>query len=176
MRILIVEDEEGLRETLVDVLHGISAETCEAKNGYEGLEFLKQKTFDLVISDYHMPKMSGLDLLQVCRTENIRVPTIMISGRGNPELHAYAWQYGLFDYLEKPYRNEDFIKSVSMVAALSPEMKELFFKDFSSDLFKIPYSVISEKIKKTTLRGFLEWCESEKVSPVNMLQRLSAKY
>jgi DNA-binding response OmpR family regulator len=173
MRILIVEDEENLRETMVEVLQGITTTIFEAKNGYEGMQLLKEKTFDLVISDYHMPKMSGLDLLQVCRAENIRVPTILISGRGNPELQVYAWQYGLFDYLEKPYRSEDLMKSIQLVASMSPEMKSEFFSDFTSPLFDIPYSTVSNRLKKTTLRSFFEWCEVEKISPSIMLKKLA---
>ena len=175
MKVLIIEDEELIRETVAYQFKANSAEVSEARNGIEGLALLKQKTFDLVVSDYQMPKMSGLDLLQVCRGENIRVPIIWLSGRDNPELRAYAWQFGLFDYIEKPFEPEEFKKCVSQVESMSDEVKKEFFTDYSSGLFNIPYSVISEKISKPTIRSFLEWCETQNASPTEMIAKILAE-
>jgi len=166
MRILIVDDEDAIREIIVEVFRDLFSEVCEAANGYEALKHIKDKPFDLVISDYHMPKMSGLDLLRICREENIRVPMIWLSGRDNPELRTYAWQYGLFDYLEKPFDIEKLRESVQSFLTLDPKIKQELFLDYTSPALQIPFENVSKKITKVTYRTFIDWCLAQN-EPMN---------
>jgi CheY-like chemotaxis protein len=172
MRILVVEDEGAVRENIVDLLQSDSVEVVSVSNGLEGFQRLKQSQFDLIIMDYHMPKMTGLDLLRICREESIRVPTICLTGKDHPELRKYAWEFGLFDYIEKSANTEDLIESVQTFVQMKQEIRSQHLTDYSSDLFRVPFSVVAPVIHKTTYRGFLEWCDSQSKTPSEVIKTL----
>ncbi len=114
--ILLVDDEKEIRELLSDFLQDLG-ETVGVSNGIEALEALKQRHFDLVISDYTMPGMNGLELLKQMNAAGSRTPLIWITGRSTRELVVEAWKEGVFDYFEKPFDLEQIRKSV--ITALS---------------------------------------------------------
>ena len=172
MRILIVEDEKAVRENIVDLLQRDSLEMVDVSNGLDGFQLLKKSKFDLIITDYLMPKMTGLDLLRICRDEGIHVPTICLTGKDNPELRKYAWEYGLYDYIEKSANTEEIIESVENFLSLKPEERAHLSSGSNAGVFKIPFKVIATRIHKTTYRGFREWCESMNKTPAEMTQTL----
>ncbi len=83
-KILIVDDEPAIREIFVDFLTGEGFACRDAGDGIEAIEILKKEKFDLLITDFRMPKMNGAELLQWCRQNEIHFPVIFITG--NPEL------------------------------------------------------------------------------------------
>lgn len=172
MRILIMDDEDSIRKVLVELIEDFSSDVCEVANGIEGLNLLREKRFDLMISDYHMPKMDGLEMLRCCRADRIRIPTIWLSGKDQPEIESYGWQFGVYDYFDKPFNVAEFRKSVEEVKNLPAEIKRDFFSDYSSDIFKIPFETIIQKIPKATLKNFFEWCKLQKISPKEMVKKL----
>jgi len=172
MRILVVEDEGAVRENIVDLLESESVEVKSVSNGLEGFNLLKSSKFDLIITDYHMPKMTGLELMRLCREESIRIPTICLTGKDHPELRKYAWEYGLYDYIEKSANTEELIESVEKFAKMNGELRSKHLTDYNSDLFKVPFSIIAPMIHKTTYRGFLEWCENQNKNPSDVAKGL----
>lgn len=100
--ILIVDDESGIRKSLIDVLQdeGYSAEAVQA--GEECLAALTQKRFDLVMLDIWLPGIDGLDTLEKIQAIENPPLVIMISGHGTIETAVRATKLGAFDFIEKP--------------------------------------------------------------------------
>ncbi len=100
--ILIIDDEKNIRYTLREILEYEKFQVSEAKDGEEGLEMLRQKSYDLTLCDIKMPKMDGLDVLNKAMEEGIDTPFIMISAHGTIESAVEATKKGAFDFLQKP--------------------------------------------------------------------------
>ena len=103
-KILIIEDEEPIRRVLVRILinENDNFRVKEAKNGKDGLLFLKKEKFDLVLCDIKMPKMDGIEVLQNSKMNNINIPFIMLTGHGNLETAVEAMKLGAYDFISKP--------------------------------------------------------------------------
>ena len=103
-KILIIEDEEPIRRVLVRILidENKNFQITEAKNGKEGISYLKKEKFDLVLCDIKMPKMDGLEVLQETKTNNINIPFIILTGHGNLETAVDAMKLGAYDFISKP--------------------------------------------------------------------------
>lgn len=101
-RILIIDDEESIRETLKDILGYEGHEVEEASNGKEALEMLKKFNYDVALCDIKMPGMDGLELLDKSRELDADIPFIMISGHGTVETALEATKKGAFDFITKP--------------------------------------------------------------------------
>lgn len=81
-RILVVDDEELVRRLLFDVLKRLSYEVETAENGVEAIKQIAARTYDLVITDYMMPQMDGLELTRKIKTINPSVPVLIITSNG----------------------------------------------------------------------------------------------
>ncbi len=101
-KILIVDDEKAIRETLKEILEFEKFDITEASDGSEAFEILKDKLIDLVLCDIKMPKMDGMELLNAVYEEDIQVPFIMISAHGTIESAVEATKKGAFDFIQKP--------------------------------------------------------------------------
>ncbi|MDA3613672.1 sigma-54-dependent transcriptional regulator [Polluticaenibacter yanchengensis] len=102
LKILIIDDERAIRNTLKDILENEQYKVETAENGEEGLEKIKKQHFDAAICDIKMPKMDGIELLTQLKNEGIDIPVIMISGHGNIETAVEAVKLGAYDYISKP--------------------------------------------------------------------------
>ena len=103
-KILIIEDEEPIRRVLVRILidENKNFKITEAKNGKEGISYLKKEKFDLVLCDIKMPKMDGREVLQEAKINNINIPFIILTGHGNLETAVDAMKLGAYDFISKP--------------------------------------------------------------------------
>jgi two-component system, NtrC family, response regulator PilR len=109
--ILVVDDEQGMRDFLKIMLKKEGYQVQTAGNGETALSTLKEGSFDLVISDIRMPGISGLDLLGSIKEQLPDVPVIMITAFASPDDAVIAMKNGAFDYISKPFNIEE-IKSV----------------------------------------------------------------
>ena len=101
-KILIIDDERSIRNTLKDILEFEQYKVEVAEDGKQGLDMAKAGNFDLIFSDIKMPEMDGMELLQALIKEGIESPIVMISGHGNIETAVEAIKLGAFDFIEKP--------------------------------------------------------------------------
>jgi DNA-binding NtrC family response regulator len=101
-RILIVDDEKSIRETLNEILAYEGYEMEEAENGEKALALIKKFNYDVVLCDIKMPKLDGLELLEKSKEIAPELPFIMISGHGTMETAIEATKKGAFDFISKP--------------------------------------------------------------------------
>ena len=121
-RILIVDDEPEIRSILMEYLEDLG-EVVGVESGELAVRALEEKRFDLVISDYNMPGMNGLELLRHMNGQGGEIPLIWITGRSSRELVVEAWKEGVFDYFEKPFDLEQVRKSVITALSLADPLK-----------------------------------------------------
>lgn len=101
-KILIVDDERSIRNTLKEILEYEKYKVEEAEDGAKGLKMINENHYDVVILDIKMPKMDGIEVLEKALEENPDTPFIMISGHGNLETAVECVKKGAYDYLQKP--------------------------------------------------------------------------
>lgn len=101
-KILIVDDERSIRNTLKDILEFENHQITLAENGKQGLETAQNGSFDLIFSDIKMPEMDGIELLEQLIISETEAPVIMISGHGNIETAVDCIKKGAFDFITKP--------------------------------------------------------------------------
>ncbi len=101
-RILIIDDERSIRNTLKDILEFEGYKIDLAENGKMGVQMAMTTTYDLIFSDIKMPEMDGIEVLETLHKEEIEAPIVMISGHGNIETAVECIKGGAFDFIEKP--------------------------------------------------------------------------
>ena len=101
-KILIIDDERSIRNTMKDILEFEKHKIVLAENGREGLEVAVSQAFDLIFSDIKMPEMDGIELLQHLKEKEVDAPVVMISGHGSIETAVECIKKGAFDFIEKP--------------------------------------------------------------------------
>jgi two-component system response regulator PilR (NtrC family) len=106
-RILIVDDEAGMREFLSILLEREGFEVACAKDGQEALDAVRKGHFDLIISDLKMPAVDGVRLLDGVQKLRPETPVILITAHASAESAIEAMKLGAFDYLTKPFRVEE---------------------------------------------------------------------
>ncbi|PKQ65735.1 response regulator [Labilibaculum filiforme] len=101
-KILIIDDEKSIRNTLKEILSYEDYEISLAENGLEGIELAKSDEFDVILCDIKMPKMDGIEVLEKTQELGLDTPVIMISGHGNIDTAVDSIKKGAFDFIEKP--------------------------------------------------------------------------
>ena len=101
-KILIIDDERAIRNTLKEILEFESYQVDVAENGQSGLEMARSANYDLIFSDIKMPEMDGIEVLSALREAEIESPVVMISGHGNIETAVDCIKRGASDFIEKP--------------------------------------------------------------------------
>jgi DNA-binding NtrC family response regulator len=101
-KILVIDDERAIRNTLKEVLEYEKHEVDLAEDGLKGLELFAANTYDIVLCDIKMAKMDGIEVLSKITETSRDVPVIMISGHGNIDTAVEAIKKGAYDFLEKP--------------------------------------------------------------------------
>jgi two-component system, chemotaxis family, chemotaxis protein CheY len=120
MKILIVDDSKAMRmivrRTLRQAGFGEHAVT-EANNGKEALENVRQSVPDLILSDWNMPEMSGIELLNSLRAEGISVKFGFVTTERTPEMRARAAEAGASFLIVKPFTPEDFKEALGGIVS-----------------------------------------------------------
>ena len=110
-RILIADDEEGIRESL-NLILGEHYDLDFAKNGEEALKKLRGGSFDLVLMDIKMPKLDGMEVLQQLQGTTITTPILMLTAYQSVEIAKEAIKHGAMDYLPKPFERDHLLSTV----------------------------------------------------------------
>ena len=125
-RILIIEDEEDIREVLKLQLESANYQVIEATNGEEGIELMKKGSnllhVGLIITDIRMPKVNGVEAIEYIKANAPSIPIMVVTGYPDAELAVELLQKGVKDYLVKPIEKD---KLLSKVAAILSSNKDL---------------------------------------------------
>ena len=127
--VLIVDDAAFIRDLVKKGLRvhfpGIRVE--EAGNGRKAQQFLSRNSVDLILCDWEMPEMSGLDLLNWCRSEEglKKTPFIMVTSRGDKSNVVQAVQAGVSDYIGKPFTSEQLLSKVKKALQSTGRLDDL---------------------------------------------------
>ncbi len=114
-RILLVEDDRSLRQTVTEFLRAHSYEVTASADGASALEVLQHEAVDIVITDLMMPGMHGGELLKQVRATFPDVPVIAVTAFGSVEGAVALTRAGAADYLTKPFRTKNLLESVNRV-------------------------------------------------------------
>ncbi|MBW1824964.1 MAG: sigma-54-dependent Fis family transcriptional regulator [Deltaproteobacteria bacterium] len=127
-RILVVDDEKKMRHILQLMLGREGFKVEQAENGKVALAMLKEKRFDLVITDLKMPEMDGMSLLDEAKKIDPDFPIMVITAYGTIENAVEAMRKGAIDYITKPFEEEEILITVKRclrISRLSEEVKVL---------------------------------------------------
>ena len=102
-KILVIDDEYGIRDLLDTLLSGKGHDVILADTGEKGLEVFRRARPDVVVLDLKMPGMDGLTVLQQVRRDNPKQPVIILTGAGTPESEEQVRKLGVTEYVEKQF-------------------------------------------------------------------------
>ncbi|MBI5188077.1 MAG: response regulator [Nitrospirae bacterium] len=120
-KILIVEDEKGMRDVLQILLEGEDYTVMATSGGEDGLSCINNDTFDLVITDIKMPRVDGFEILKKVKEVSPDTLVIMITAFGTTESAIEAMKLGAYDYIHKPFE----IDEIRLIVKKAIEKKKL---------------------------------------------------
>lgn len=127
--VLVVDDDAGVCAALTRVLQKLGHTVIAAASGEEALKLLEEQSVEVIISDQHMPGLSGIDLLKLVRVRHPRVVRIMLTGDKGPEVPIRSINEGeVYRFIRKPWNNNDLRTVVSFafeIARLEQEKRHL---------------------------------------------------
>ena len=118
--ILLADDEVHLRYTLTLILKRSGYRVTSVGNGIEAYESIKQfhqsaNPVHLLVLDIQMPGMTGVELLEALRDDELYIPTIVITGYGTREIRVQLFDMGVFGYIEKPFDPHELLEQIDQV-------------------------------------------------------------
>jgi len=118
MRILVVDDSSTMRRIIINTLNKVGySDYVEAGNGREGVEKLAAGPVDLIITDWNMPEMSGLEFIKAVRAneQTKHIPTLMVTTNAAQEDITRAIEAGVNNYLVKPFTPDSIKEKIQLV-------------------------------------------------------------
>ncbi len=115
--VLVVDDEEVIRDVCAEILAGEGYLVTTASTGQEALHLVSENSYDAVVTDIMMPDMSGLDLLEVIRSTSIDVTAIVITGLGTFDMATKSDRLGAREFVVKPFTPLELSRAVSKALA-----------------------------------------------------------
>ncbi|HKL25181.1 MAG TPA: sigma-54 dependent transcriptional regulator, partial [Desulfuromonadales bacterium] len=163
-RVLVVDDEESMRDFLSIMLHREGYQVDTAVDGAQAVAHLRDNSYDLVISDIKMPRMTGLELLAHIKERTPETVVLMVTAFSSTEEAVEAMKQGAYDYITKPFKNEEIrliVKNALERRALRQEnlaLKEELGKRYSfeglvgkskamQDMFSLVKKVADSQVK-----------------------------
>jgi len=120
MRILLIEDEQGLIITLTDRLLSEGYEVLSAADGKIGFELAQTESFDLIVLDIMLPKKNGYDVARDLRQKGIHTPILMLTAKGETIDKVLGLKLGADDYLTKPFEVIELLARIEALLRRSP--------------------------------------------------------
>ncbi len=137
IRILIVDDDKDFAESLGDLVESEGHQPILAYNGMEALKIFKQNNVDIIIVDFKMPGLNGIETLFEIRKLNSTVPVVMMTAHANKEIINDAKLQGVVDTLDKPFNINKLMKIIAGVSNLQHILLLDDDKDFADSLSTI---------------------------------------
>ncbi|MCS5490020.1 response regulator transcription factor [Algoriphagus limi] len=125
MRILVVEDEPGISNFLKQGLEEESYAVDVADNGKDGLELALSGAYDLLLLDWMLPGMSGIELTRVFRKEQPSTPIIFLTAKDTVDETVFGLQAGANDYIKKPFHFEELLERIRVQLRKNPAAEKI---------------------------------------------------
>ena len=159
MKVLVVDDELMIREVIKEYCLAEKYEVYEAVDGNDALTKLSNNTFDVMILDIMMPKMDGFTLLKTLDS-SLRVPTIVLSARGEEYDKLLGFDLGIDDYLTKPFSPKELIARIKALTNRTSNNIDIYKLgsleiNFSSHYIKIDNNIINVTPKEFEILSYL---------------------
>ncbi len=159
MKVLVVDDELMIREVIKEYCLAENYEVYEAVDGNDALTKLSNNTFDVMILDIMMPKMDGFTLLKSLDS-SLRVPTIVLSARGEEYDKLLGFDLGIDDYLTKPFSPKELIARIKALTNRTSNNINAYKLgslevNFSSHYIKIDNNIINVTPKEFEILSYL---------------------
>ncbi len=180
-KILIIDDDRVLRQTLAASLESEGYGVSEAADGREGLTKALKSAFDLIVLDVVMPFMGGLEVCRKLREAGRQVPVIVLSGKKKKEIDkVLGLELGGDDYMTKPFGTDEFIARVHAILRRSrpeiPEIEDLSFGgvaiDFRTKIATKGGHELHLTAREFSLLRLLAGCEGQVVSRETILNKV----
>ena len=110
--ILVVDDEDGVRESVREALSDEGYRVVDTADGTEVLRIINEQRPELVLLDIWMPQMDGIGLLKEIKSQKPDINVVMVSGHGNIHTAVTATKFGAFDFIEKPVSLDGLLSTV----------------------------------------------------------------
>ncbi len=134
--ILVIDDDKMILMILKQTLSKEGYRVSTAASGEEGIAMLASSNTDLVLTDYMMPGMSGIEVLNVIKQNQPLLPVIMLTGHGDVALTIKAIQLGAVDFIEKPIHSKELIEIIKRALEISEQNKSIS-QPFTKDTRKV---------------------------------------
>lgn len=165
-RILVVDDEESIREFLEIMLKKEGYEITLAEDGQKAIDLLAKKSFDMIISDLQMPNVTGIELLKHVRDSYPDIVFMMITAFGTTETAVDAMKMGAYDYLTKPFKIDEV--RLNIANALRSKNLEVENKVLKKELNK-EYSFQNVVGNSEAMHHIFDLVKRVSTSPTNVL-------
>jgi DNA-binding response OmpR family regulator len=113
--ILIVEDEKDVREVMAEMMSYFGYDTLIVSSAEEALEILKDRNFDLIITDLGLPGMDGREMVKRIRLDEINTPILVTTGVELDNDKIVFERFGYCDFIQKPFRVDDLNRRISIL-------------------------------------------------------------
>jgi len=133
-KILLIDDDQGLIHFLSRFFQRKGYEVTSCLNGRAALDAISENKFDLILLDYKMPGLNGIETLKSIKASRIKTPVIIMTAYGNTDLAIEAMKSGAYDYLIKPFEREELSRIVFDALAVNRQMKETVSIPYSNGL------------------------------------------
>ncbi len=120
-KILIIDDESSILDNLKDTFEFDKWRVALASSANEAIEKISEFNPSVIISDINMPGMSGLELLAILNSQNSLIPVILLSGYRDMNKMQKAWENNVFDFLDKPYGEDQLIAVANSAHEFGPD-------------------------------------------------------
>ena len=177
MKILVVDDEELIRDVIKEYLEANNYTVEEASNGIEALEKLENNKYDLLILDIMMKELDGFSMLDRL-DKNKMIPTIVLSARGEEYDKLHGFDLGIDDYLTKPFSPKELVARVKAILNRSSKNLPTLYKyktleiNFSAHSVKIDNKLINLTPKEFEILSYLIKNKNIAISREQLLSKL----
>jgi DNA-binding NtrC family response regulator len=113
LRLLLIDDDEYVRDSLCLFFESEGCQILTLKTAEEGLNVLNKQDFDIIIIDYRLPGLDGLEFLRQVQKRNLVAMKILITAYGSEKLFAEARKLGVHEYISKPFTSEEIEASLN---------------------------------------------------------------
>ncbi|MBP1916616.1 DNA-binding response OmpR family regulator [Lederbergia galactosidilyticus] len=144
-KILIVEDEEKIARLLEIELTYEGYETGKALDGLEGLEMIREQSWDLVLLDVMLPSLSGIEVLRRIRAHDQKMPVILLTAKDSVEDKVSGLDLGANDYLTKPFQIEELFARIRAALRLTKQQNDVTMPE---DWLKVGNLKLSEATRE----------------------------